>query len=84
VRTLVFAIATLHLLVDALLHFPLQNSRTRGLVIFRDFEDVSSIDPVVSATAHHMVAVDSILVDWNLEVVSTCSVIGRVYMLTLL
>ena len=61
--TLVFSIPALHLLVDALLHFSLENSCPRGLVIIGHFQDVRRIDPVVGASAHDMVGSDGVFVD---------------------
>lgn len=53
-RTLVFAIATLYFLMDALLDLTLQNSSARRLVKPRDFKDMCSIDPVIGPPAHHI------------------------------
>jgi len=51
---LVFSIAALDLLVDILLHLALEDACTGGLVEAGGLEDVCGIDPVVLATAHHM------------------------------
>lgn len=66
-RTLIFSIPSLHLLVDAFLHFSLENSCPRRLVIVGHFQDVGRIDPVVGAAAHDMVGTDGVFVDWNLR-----------------
>lgn len=67
---LVFAIATLDLLVHALLHLALEDAGSRRLVIVGYLEDVRSVDPVVGTAAHDMVAVDIALVDGDLRRVS--------------
>ena len=73
---LVLAVATLHFFVDALLHLALEDAGARRLVVVGYLEDVSGVDPVVSATAHDMVAVDIALVDGNLQFVSALSQSG--------
>jgi hypothetical protein len=45
--TLIFAVASLHLLMHSLLHFSLQDPRSRRLVVCRSLQDVRCIDPVV-------------------------------------
>lgn len=66
--TLVFAISTLHLLVHALLHLALQDTRARRLVVVGDFEDVRRVDPVVGAPAHDVVAADIVFVHRHVAV----------------
>lgn len=56
--TLVLAISTLHLFMDALLNLALQNARSRGFIKPSHFEDVRSIDPIVGPSSHNMVAID--------------------------
>ena len=51
--TLIFAVASLDLLVEFLLDFSLQNSGSRRFVKARSFQDVGRIDPVISSTAHN-------------------------------
>lgn len=63
---LVLSIAALDLLVDAFLDLALEDTGARRLVVLGYLEDVGSIDPVVCATAHDMVAVDIALVDGDL------------------
>lgn len=67
---LVFAIATLHLLVHALLHFALEDTGSGGLIVVGYLEDVGSVDPVVCPAAHDMIAVHIALVDGDLGCVS--------------
>ena len=64
--TLIFAIATLHLLVDSLLDLTLENPRPRGLVVVGYLEDVRRIDPVVGAASHDVVRADGVLIDRHL------------------
>jgi hypothetical protein len=64
---LVLAVAALDLLVDALLHFALEDAGARRLVEAGDLQDMGCIDPVVGATAHNMVAGYIGLVDGHLE-----------------
>ena len=66
VHTLIFPIPPLHLLMHPLLHLPLQNPRSRRLVIVSHFQDVRRVDPVVGAAAHDMVAVGVVFVDRDL------------------
>lgn len=46
-RTLVFAVSSLHLLMDTLLDFSFKDPGTSRLVEVGDFQDVGRIDPVV-------------------------------------
>lgn len=71
--SLVFAISTLDLFVYTFLDFPLKDACSCGFVVVGYLQDVGSIDPVVSATSHDMVAVHIALVDRNLAVVSARS-----------
>jgi hypothetical protein len=64
--SLVLSISALHLLVHALLHFALEDTGSGGLVIVGNLEDMCSVDPVVGAASHNMVAVDIALVDRDL------------------
>lgn len=66
-HTLIFPISALHLLVDTLLNFSLEYACSSGLVIAGHLQDVGSIDPVVGATAHDMVAVNIVLVNRHLR-----------------
>jgi hypothetical protein len=45
--TLIFAVSALHFLVDALLHFSLQDSRAGWLVVCSGLQDVRRVDPVI-------------------------------------
>ena len=56
--TLIFAVSSLHLLMDAFLYFSLEDAGAGGLVVVGYLEDMRRIDPVVAATAHDMVAID--------------------------
>jgi hypothetical protein len=51
--TLVFAIASLDLLVEFLLDLSLKDSSSRRFVEARSFQDVGRIDPVICSTAHN-------------------------------
>lgn len=66
--TLVFAVSSLHLLVDALLYLALKDAGSTGLVIVGDFQNVGSVDPVVGAASHAVVAFAIEFVYWNLRV----------------
>lgn len=46
-RTLIFAVSSLDLLVHALLHFALEDSRSRRLIVLSSFENMRRIDPVI-------------------------------------
>ena len=63
---MVLAVAALDLFVDALLDLALEDTGTGGLVVVGNLEDMGSIDPVVSTTAHDMVSCDIELVDRHL------------------
>lgn len=63
---LVFAIAALDLLMHALLHLSLQDSRSCWFVEAGDLQNVGGIDPVVGAASHDMVSGDLELVDGDL------------------
>lgn len=68
-RTLVFAIASLNLLVDILLDLSFENARSCGFVKAGSLQDVCRIDPVVMAPAHNMlleVISKLVLVNWDL------------------
>ena len=54
VPTLIFAVTSLNLLVNVLLHLALENSCPGRLVEAGRLEDVCGIDPVVRAPAHDM------------------------------
>lgn len=71
-QTLVFAVSTLHFLMNPLLHLPLQDTGSRRLVEVGYFKDMRRIDPVIRATAHDMVAFDIDFVDRHLVAVSGC------------
>lgn len=64
---LILSIATLHLLVNALLHFALEDTGSGRLVVIGYLEDVGCVDPVVGAAAHDMVAVDIALIHGDLS-----------------
>lgn len=65
-HTLIFAVSTLHLLMHTLLHLALEDTGPGRLVVVGDLQDVGSVDPVIGATAHDMVARDIAFVHWNL------------------
>jgi len=71
--SLVLSVSALHLLVHAFLHFALEDTGSGRLVIFGDLQDVGSVDPVVGAASHDMVAVDIAFVDRDLQWVSSLS-----------
>lgn len=56
--------------MHALLDFALEDAGSGRLVVVGDLEDVGSVDPVVGAPAHYMVARDIALVHWHLGQVS--------------
>lgn len=64
--TLVFSVSTLHLLVYTLLHLALENSSPTGFIVFGNFQDMGSVDPVVCSASHAMVALAIELVDRDL------------------
>jgi hypothetical protein len=74
---LVLSIAALHLLVHALLHFALEDAGPGGLIVVGYLEDMGSVDPVVGAPSHNMVAVDIAFVDRDLRCVSSLSQTAR-------
>jgi hypothetical protein len=51
---LIFAIATLDLLVDIFLNFAFEDTCAGRLVEASAFEDMSGIDPIVCSPAHYM------------------------------
>ena len=69
-RTLIFPIASLHLLVHSLLHLSLQNPRTSRLVVVGDLENMRSVDPVIGASSHDMIATNIEFVHRDLTVIS--------------
>lgn len=64
---MVLAIAALDFFMHALLYLTLEDAGTSWLVKVGDLKNVRSIDPVVSAAAHDMIAFDIELVDWDLS-----------------
>ena len=50
----------------AFLHLSFKDSCSRGLIEFRDLQDVCRIDPVVGASAHDMVPCTAEFVDRDL------------------
>jgi hypothetical protein len=67
VVTLIFAIATLNLLMDAFLDLLFENSRSCRFIIAGNLQNVGGIDPVVGSSSHDMVGRKFQLVDWNLQ-----------------
>jgi hypothetical protein len=67
IYTLVFSVSTLHLLVHTLLHLALEDPSPTGFIIFRDLQDVSSVDPVVGSASHTVVALAIEFVDGHLD-----------------
>lgn len=68
--TLIFAISTLYLFMDTLLHFSLKNSGSRRFVVIGSLQDMCSIDPVVGASPHNIIAIGIVFVDRHLPIVS--------------
>ena len=54
--TLIFSVSTLHLLVYTLLNLPLENSSSTRFIVFGNFQDMGSVDPVVGSASHAMIA----------------------------
>jgi hypothetical protein len=52
--TLILAVATLYLLMHALLDLSLEDARADALLVLGGLEDVGRIDPVVSSPSHNM------------------------------
>ena len=50
----------------SLLYLALEDSGPTGFIIFGDFQDVGSVDPVIGSAAHTMVAFAVELVDRHL------------------
>ena len=73
IRTLVFAVSSLNLLVYTLLHFSLENPSSGWLVEVRDFQDVCSIDPIVRSTSHDLISFAQELVHRDLIKLSDCA-----------
>lgn len=74
--TLIFAVASLHFLMNTFLHFSLQDSSSRGLVKPGDFKDMRRVDPIVGSSPHQALAFHFELVDRNLyEIGSTVLVL---------
>lgn len=71
--TLVFAIATLHLLVGSLLDLPLQDASSRRFIKSRSLEDMCCIYPVIGPPPHNTIAVDLELIDRDLSEVRRAS-----------
>jgi hypothetical protein len=65
--TLVFSVSTLHLLMHTFLYLTLEDPSSTGFIIFRDLQDVSSVDPVVGSASHTVVAFAVELVDRDLD-----------------
>lgn len=53
-RTLVFAVATLDLLVCRLLHIPFEDTSTCWLIETSGFQNMCRIDPIVVPPSHNM------------------------------
>ena len=66
--TLVFAVTTLDLFVNALLDLSLEDTCSLGLVETNDLEDLSSIEPAIGTSSHDGDIVDDALVDWHARV----------------
>lgn len=63
VCTLILAVASLHLLVRAFLHFPFEYTGSSRLVVVGDLEDMCGIDPIVRTSTHYMIATDIEFID---------------------
>lgn len=74
---LILPIPTLDLLMDALLDFALEDAGSSRLIVVGDLEDVGSVDPVVGAAAHYMVARNIALVHGDLHPVSQLALKDR-------
>ena len=68
--TLIFAISTLHLLVNALLDLPFEDASSSWFVKTGNLEDVCRIDPIVRPASHDMVSKQLELVDRYLQSMS--------------
>lgn len=64
--TLIFTITTLYFFVDPFLHLTFEYTCSRWLVEPSYFENMCSIDPIISPPSHNAVAVEFKLVDRNL------------------
>jgi hypothetical protein len=53
--TLVFSVSTLYLLVYTLLNLSLKDSSPTRFIVFGNFQDVGSVDPVVCSASHAMI-----------------------------
>lgn len=73
VPTLVLSISSLNLLMNPLLHFPLQDPGSRRFVEVGDLEDMCGIDPVIRPPPHHLVAIGDEFVHRNLGNVRQCT-----------
>lgn len=62
---LVLAVSSLNFLVNALLDFALENTRSLRFVKTDNFEDLSGIEPAIRASAHDGDIVDDAFVDWH-------------------
>jgi len=65
--TLIFSVSTLYLLVDTLLYLALKDSSPAWFVVFGNFQDMGSVDPVVCSASHTMVALTIELIDRDLR-----------------
>ena len=64
---MIFAISTLHLLVNALLDLPFEDASSSWFVKTGNLEDVCRIDPIVPTSSHHIVGSNFELVDGDLK-----------------
>ena len=65
--TLVFSVSTLYLLVYTLLYLALKDSSPTRFIVFGNFQDVGSVDPVVCSASHAMIALAIELVNRDLR-----------------
>lgn len=67
VVTLILAISSLDLFMDALLDFAFENACPCGLIESCEFKDMGRIDPVISSPSHDAFAVDLELIHRHLK-----------------
>lgn len=69
-RTLIFPVTSLDLLVDVFLHVPLEDACPGRLVEAGGLQNVRRIDPIILSAAHHMflkVRTKLVFVDGDLQ-----------------
>jgi hypothetical protein len=66
-HTLVLSVTTLNLFVHALLDLSLENTGSRRLIKAGCLENMRSIDPIISTSSHHTIAINLELVHRDLR-----------------